>query len=108
MNLADSLLDPDTIEWQSLALCSGVEFEDYMQNPFFEAYETNENVAKSTDQMCLHCPVTKQCYEFGVNERETGVWGGIYLDRGKIDKNKNAHKTQEVWLQILEKVNGDS
>lgn len=104
MSLSDAFaLDPETIEWQALSLCAGVEFSSYADDPFFQAYETNENVAKSTDEMCLHCPVIKQCGLFGAANKETGVWGGVYLDRGKMDKNKNAHKTDEVWAKIREK-----
>lgn len=99
-------VDQETIEWQLLALCDGVEFEGHPNDPFFEAYETNEQVAKSTDQICLHCPVMKQCFQFASDQKETGVWGGVYLDRGKVDKAKNIHKTDEVWAEWREKLNG--
>ena len=43
------------------------------------------------------CPVAKDCLLAGVENSEYGVWGGVYLSLGKIDKTRNAHKTQEFW-----------
>lgn len=97
-------LDAETLEWQKLALCSGVEILSDLEDPFFTGYETNEQIAKSTDQICLHCPVMKQCLQYASDNRETGCFGGVYLDRGKVDRNKNAHKTNEIWAQWREKL----
>jgi len=97
-------LDEENIEWQKLALCNGTNIPNAESDPFFQGYETKLHIARSTDEMCLHCPVTKQCFNFGVENKETGVWGGFYLDRGKIDKNKNAHKTEEVKRALYNKI----
>jgi hypothetical protein len=43
------------------------------------------------------------CYESGVANSEYGVWGGIYLNAGSIDKSRNTHKTQEAWKRIRSK-----
>ncbi len=34
---------------------------------------------------------------------EYGVWGGVYLSSGSIDKSKNLHKTQESWKRLKKK-----
>lgn len=89
-------LDPDDIRWADLAFC---------QNPdqaglFFERYERDPILAKQVDEICLHCPVRRQCYREGVEGKRDGVWGGVYLDAGNVDKTKNAHKTDEVWDRL--------
>jgi hypothetical protein len=43
------------------------------------------------------------CYEAGVDKDEYGIWGGVYLNAGLIDKTRNLHKTQEVWKRLKKK-----
>lgn len=88
-------IDPETLEWQDLSLCHGSPTE-----LFFDEYESNENVAKMVDEMCMACPVRKQCLKIGVENSEWGVWGGVFLVSGKADPNRNDHKTPEVWEDI--------
>lgn len=90
--------DEDSIRWWHLAVCQGMD-----TNLFFDKYEVDFPIAKGIDQACLSCPVIKMCYESGVKNNEYGVWGGVYLSSGSIDKMKNMHKTKDVWKQIREK-----
>lgn len=92
-------IDLDELEWQDLALCDGMP-----TNLFYDDYESDENVAHVIDEVCLSCPVLRQCFWRGVDNSEWGVWGGIYMASGKQDKNRNAHKTPEVWEAIRERV----
>lgn len=64
-------------------------------------------VARAVDEGCLSCPVMAQCLQAGVENNEWGVWGAIFLVSGKPDKNRNKHKTKEVWDEIKERI-GDS
>lgn len=95
-------IDLDELEWQDLALCDGMR-----TNMFYDDYESSAQVAAVVDEACLSCPVMAQCLERGVENGEWGVWGGIYLTSGKPDMNRNAHKTQDVWQTIRERI-GDS
>lgn len=101
-NLLDELgLDPENFEWQDLSLCSGMATEF-----FYEKYESDVEFARAVDQVCLHCPVFKQCTLFGMENGEYGVWGGVYWNgAGKPDKNKNSHKTEEDWAEIGRRIN---
>lgn len=92
-------LDLDELEWQDLALCRGME-----TNLFYDEYEAKESVAKAVDEACLSCPVFAQCLRAGVENGEWGVWGATFLVSGKADKNKNSHKTPEVWEAIRERI----
>lgn len=100
MTLLEQLgLDPDDFVWQDLALCDGMDPE-----LFYSKYENNEEDARQTDEVCLHCPVMKECGLRGM-QGETGVWGGIYWNgSGKPDEARNAHKTPEVWARIRERM----
>jgi hypothetical protein len=90
--------DEDSIQWWHLSACQGMD-----TNLFFDKYEIDVNMAKAIDQCCLSCPVIKMCYKSGEDNNEYGVWGGVYLSAGSIDKMKNIHKTKDIWKQIRQK-----
>lgn len=99
--LSELGLDLDELEWQDLALCEGMP-----TNMFYDDYESDVQVAKVVDEACLSCPVMAQCLGRGVENGEWGVWGGVYLVSGKQDKNRNAHKTADIWEAIRERIGG--
>ena len=72
-------------------------------NLFYEKYEADPNIARNIDEMCLSCPVVGMCYQAGVDGNEYGVWGGVYLTSGSIDKSKNLHKSPEAWKRLKKK-----
>lgn len=90
-------LDADDLDWQDLAVCHGQDIRR-----FYDWYESSERTAKTTDQMCLSCPVRKQCLQTGIENGEWGVWGGVYLSAGRVDEGKNGHKTEDIWREIRE------
>ena len=98
-NILDSLgVDEENIQWFHLAACQGMPTD-----LFFDQYENDVNIAKNIDEACLSCPIISMCYESGIENNEYGVWGGVYLSSGSIDKNKNLHKTPEVWKRLKRK-----
>lgn len=100
LSVLDELgIDPNDVEWQDLALCHGLDLKR-----FYESYETSERTAKLTDQICLSCPVMKECLAAGIENNEWGVWGGVYLSSGRPDDAKNQHKTPEIKKQMREKI----
>lgn len=90
-------IDPDDLEWEDLAVCHGLDL-----NRFYDDYESSPREAILTDQICLSCPVRKECLAAGVENGGWGVWGGVYLVSGRVDEAKNAHKTRDIWKQIRE------
>lgn len=102
-NVFDALgIDLDEITWQDLALCRGTT----PTNWFYEEYE-DENTSHIIDEMCLSCPVMKQCLQQGINNSEYGVWGSIYLTAGKKDENKNKYKTPDTLQRIHDRLTND-
>lgn len=96
--LNDLGVDEEDFDWQHLAICAGMD-----TNLFFDKYEIDINTSKNIDEMCLSCPVMKICYDTGVENNEYGVWGGIYLNAGLIDKTRNLHKKPDVWKRLKQK-----
>lgn len=87
--------DQDSIRWWDIAACNGMD-----TNLFFDKYESDIQMAAAIDQCCLSCPVINMCYRSGIEQNEYGVWGGVFLSSGLVDKMKNAHKTKEIWKQL--------
>ena len=83
--------------WKDEAECLNMD-----TNIFFDKYEEDHHLASSVDHICQRCPVNKNCFAWGVSNKEWGVWGGIYLKDGKIDKEFNAHKDKEDWFNVWE------
>ena len=96
--LNDLGVDTDDFDWWHLAVCRGMD-----TNLFYDKYEVDANIAKNIYDACLSCPVLKMCYESGVEKAEYGVWGGVYMSSGEIDKSKNLHKTPEIWKKLRSK-----
>jgi hypothetical protein len=69
-------------------------------NLFFDQYEENPEVSKKVDLLCIKCPAQRQCLAYGVSNAEWGVWGGVYLEGGKISKEFNSHKENTDWFKV--------
>lgn len=104
-NLLEELgVDPDDFRWDDLALCKEYPIGSVEEDIFYDLYESDVESAKAADEICLSCPVIRQCFFAGA-DGEIGLWGGVYWNgSGQPDKNKNAHKTDETWAKIYERV----
>ncbi len=91
--------DPQNFSWHDIASCQHLSF-----NLFFEDYETDKMIAREVDNICLSCPVQKECFNAGIENKEIGVWGGFYLINGEPDKAKNNHKTQEIVHKMTQRI----
>lgn len=99
-SLLESLgIEAEEVEWYHFAACQHLPTE-----LLYDDYEKSPEVAKAVDSICASCPVQKQCFFAGA-KGEYGVWGGVYWNgSGKPDKNKNSHKTPDIWSEIHRKV----
>ena len=93
-------IDAQDLKWYHLAACKNMSI-----NWFYDDYEIDKELAKQVDQICMHCPVIKQCHAEGIENKEKGVRGGVYMDLGRPDKQHNSHKDPEIWKQ-LKKLHG--
>lgn len=88
--------------WIDRAVCRDLPLE-----LFFEAYESNESVAKNVDILCSGCPVKQKCLRSAVDTdtiSTTGVRAGIFFVLGKVSKAKNSHKSPEQFQAALDAV----
>lgn len=81
-------------EWKEDGNC-----KDYDTNLFFDKYEEDLEFRPAIDKLCSDCPVVRQCFAVGVSQKEWGVWGGIYLENGKISREFNKHRSKDDWAQ---------
>jgi hypothetical protein len=79
-------------EWKDLGSCVG-----YDTNLFFDKYEQEEALRPAIDKVCSGCPVARDCFAVGVSQKEWGVWGGIFLESGKISREFNSHRSKKDW-----------
>jgi hypothetical protein len=93
-------IDELDIKWYHLAACKEMPI-----NWFYDDYESDKELAKQIDQVCLHCPVIAKCYSEGVKNKERGVWGGTFMDLGRPDKENNLHKDAET-SRAIKKLHG--
>ena len=91
-------VDEEDFDWYDLAICRGMD-----TNLFYDQYEADPNIARNIDEMCLSCPVLSICYKAGQDMNEYGVWGGVFMTSGSIDKSKNLHKTADTWKRLKKK-----
>lgn len=87
----------EDMRWYHLSICKNMDI-----NWFYDDYESNPDLATNIDDICKSCPVRQMCLQEGIENEEHGVWGGLFLVRGKADATRNAHKTDEDWQEIRE------
>lgn len=92
----------DVHKWKDEASCLG-----YDTDLFFDKYEENENLRPAVEQICASCPVMRQCFAVGISQKEWGVWGGIYLENGKISREFNKHRSKEQWGEQWQRLTTD-
>lgn len=81
-------------DWKYDGLC-----KDYDVNLFFDKYEEDVTLRPAIDKLCSECPVARDCFAVGISQKETGVWGGVYLDRGNISREFGRHRSKKQWAE---------
>jgi hypothetical protein len=76
-------------------LCLGMD-----TNLFFDKYEEEVNVAEAVDLLCSKCPAQRKCLAYGISNQEWGVWGGVYIEQGKVSREYNKHKNNDTWFKV--------
>ena len=89
-------------DWKDNASCL-----NYTTELFFDRYEEDVGIRRSIDSLCAECPLVRHCFGVGVSQKELGVWGGIYLEAGKISRDINRHRTRADWAQTWQTLTTD-
>ena len=90
-------------EWKDSGSC-----REYDTNLFFDTYEEHVELRPAIDNLCAECPMVKQCFAVGVSQKEWGVWGGVYIENGKISREFNRHRSKEDWSKTWQILTMDS
>lgn len=81
---------------------------NYDVNLFFDKYEEDEQLRPAIDALCAECPLARKCFAVGVSQKEWGVWGGIYLENGKISREFGKHRTKQQWAETWQNLMMDN
>ena len=93
----------DKHSWKDDADCL-----NYDTNLFFDRYEEDESIRPAIDGLCAECPLARHCFAVGVSQKAWGVWGGIYLENGKISREFNRHRTKQQWAEKWQNLTMDN
>lgn len=80
--------------WQDDASCKNLDL-----NLFFDKYEEDIELRPKVDSLCSGCPVARQCFAVGISQKEWGIWGGIFIENGKISREFNRHRSKPQWAE---------
>jgi hypothetical protein len=89
-------------DWKDEAAC-----RDFDTALFFEKYEEDPNLRPAIDDFCSDCPVARMCFAVGISEKAYGVWGGVYLEKGKISREFNNHRSKDDWADTWQTLTSD-
>lgn len=82
-------------DWKEHAPCRGLD-----TNLFFDRYEENLELRPLVEKICAECPLARHCFAVGVSQKGWGVWGGIYLEDGKISREFGKHRSKQEWSNV--------
>jgi hypothetical protein len=80
-------------DWMDSAHCYGSEDPE----KFFDKYLSSEDVVREVQALCKTCPVKTQCFNYGTYMKATGVWGGRWLQNGKVVKKIEKILSDYYW-----------
>lgn len=80
--------------WKDEAACLGFDPE-----LFYDRYEEDESIRPQIEEFCQDCPLMRHCFAVGVSTKQWGVWGGVYLENGKISREFGRHKSKADWAK---------
>lgn len=92
----------DKNEWEKSAACQGLD-----TNLFFDKYEEDTTLRPAIDEICLLCPVARECFAVAVSQKAWGVRGGVYLENGRISREFNRHKSKADWAEVWKNLTND-
>jgi hypothetical protein len=88
--------------WKDDAPCLGMDV-----NLFFDTYEEDIELRPAIDRFCSECPLARKCFAVGISQKAYGIWGGVYLENGKISREFNKHRSKADWADTWQKLTTD-
>lgn len=69
--------------WQLRGKCAGNDTEDFIFDPYHGRHPTKYHLQLKAN-FCDQCKVAGKCKQFAIETKSTGLFGGVFLDEGKI------------------------
>ncbi|ACV79075.1 WhiB family transcriptional regulator [Nakamurella multipartita] len=66
---------PSNPAFDERAACRGLDTEFW--------FSSNAAAREFAVETCIDCPIRRGCEQYGIASRQTGIWGGSVLDRGR-------------------------
>lgn len=79
----------------------------YDVNLFFDKYEESEKLRPAVESICAACPVARMCFAVGISQKEYGIWGGVYLEKGKVSREFGRHRSKSDWAETWKNLTTD-
>ena len=92
-------VDEDDLNWQDLAYCKTID-----PKYFDRYYQDSPHLRPVVDDMCMSCPVLKECGIAAVTNRESYVWAATFFDNGVPVPEMNDHKTEDFKRRLRERI----
>jgi hypothetical protein len=92
-------LDAAEVHWKDFAACKNLD-----PKYFDRYYQDKPKLRPVVDEICLSCPVFKECATEAVLHKESYVWAATYFDNGTMVPEMNDHKTDEVKARMAERL----
>lgn len=89
-------------DWKDQANC-----KHYDWNLFFDKYEEDLLLRPAIDKICSDCPIARTCFAVGISQKEWGVWGGVYLEEGRVSREFGRHRSKKEWGQVWKTLTTD-
>lgn len=80
-------------DWMALASCQDIDEPE----KFFDQYLQDDHTMLEVNNLCMSCPVKIPCVNYGVYTKSTGVWGGRWLQNGKLIKRVEQILNEYFW-----------
>ena len=80
-------------DWMDRGSCVGVDDPER----YFDKYLKDPEIALQVQKICVLCPVRKECYNYGLQLKCTGVWGGVWLQTGRVVKRIESILSSYYW-----------
>lgn len=72
--------------WQESGNCHGCDDIDFSFDPYHGKKPTKHQLSIKQEFCDDDCPVRGKCLIFGIETKSTGLFGGEFLDEGKVLK----------------------
>jgi hypothetical protein len=92
-------IDEADVDWKDFAYCKSID-----PRYFDRFYQDTPKLRPIVDDLCLSCPVLKECGIAAVTNRESYVWAGTFFDNGVPVPEMNDHKTEEFKNRLKERI----